>query len=258
MSDVVARLYGLATTLAVPQWPKDGSSTGELTRKGLTLSATRRFRCVRMAVSSVRLIPHLIIMSAAQSSGIIRADLSRWAEINSMNRPDRLLDFILLFVEFMTFTPEFRNLFYLRSGIKGKLFSWMCPPLSSLEIVPGKIGPGLFIQHGVATLVSAESIGANCWINQHVAIGFVNNDTDRPIIGDNVRISAGAKVLGKVRIGNNATIGPNTVVIADVAGGATVLGVPGRVVSVDSDSRVRRVEFAPVAASPPYAESRGQ
>jgi len=213
-------------------------------------------------MSSVRMIPHLIIMSAPQSSWIIRADLSRWAELNFMNKPCRLRDFALLFVEFMTFTPEFRNLFYLRSGIKGKIFSWMCPPLSSLDIVPGKIGPGLFIQHGVATLVSAESIGANCWINQHVVIGFANNNIDRPIVGDNVRISAGVKILGKVRIGNNATIGPNTVVIADVPAGATVLGVPGRVVSVDCDSRERphagRAEFAPMAAAVHPAQRRGE
>ncbi len=119
-------------------------------------------------------------------------------------------------------------MFYLRFGRRAKIFAWLCSPLASLQIEPTSIGPGLFIQHGISTLVSAESIGANCWINQHVVVGY-SNENDRPTIGDNVRICSGAKIVGKLRIGDNATIGLNTVVINDVPDGATVLGVPGKV-----------------------------
>jgi serine O-acetyltransferase len=214
----------------------------------LTLKDPKPFQRLRMAASSVRLIPHMLIMSGATRSEIIKADLVHWADRYGMKKPESRRDFAVIFVAFMTFTPEYRNVFYLRSGIIGRLFSFMCPPEATLDIVPGKIGPGLFIQHGISTLVSAESIGANCWINQHVVIGFANNETDRPIIGNNVRISAGAKILGGVTVGDNATIGPNTVVIADVAPGATVLGVPARVVSIGYDpgrSRPRLDGFTP-------------
>jgi len=160
---------------------------------------------------------------------VVKADLARWAEVYRLGKPYSTRDYAMLFLNFMTFLPEFRNLFYLRAGIKARLLSWLCPALATLEIVPTNIGPGLFIQHGNSTMISAERIGANCWINQHVVIGY-SNDTDRPTLGDNVRISAGAKIIGKIKIGNNATIGLNTVVIDNVPPNVTVFGVPGRII----------------------------
>ena len=82
-----------------------------------------------------------------------------------------------------------------------------------------------------APFVSADKIGENCWINQQVVIGHTNdNDTDIPSIGNNVTIYAGAKVLGKVRVGDNATIGANSIVFQDVPPNVSVMGVPARVV----------------------------
>jgi len=105
----------------------------------------------------------------------------------------------------------------------------LCPPMPTLYIYTKDIGPGLFIQHGFATIISAEKIGRNCWINQQVTIGF-SNDTDCPIIGDNVIIYAGAKVLGNVRVGDNSIVGANAVVIKDVPENCTVVGVPAYIV----------------------------
>ena len=134
----------------------------------------------------------------------------------------------MLLIELMTFTPEYRNVLYLRLGIKSKLISWLCPQLSTLQITPTQIGPGLFIQHGLATVVAARKIGANCSIAQNVTIGF-SNRTDSPTIGDNVTITAGAKVIGNVTIGDNVIVGANTVVIGDVPPNVTVFGVPGKI-----------------------------
>lgn len=189
----------------------------------------RSFRRLRMAISSIRLIPHILVMLRMKNRDLVRSDLDRLVEMYQLSAPRSTRDLVLLFIASMTFFPEFRNVFYLRVGIASHLFAWMCPRLDSLFIEPTKIGPGLFIQHGIATLVSAESIGANCQINQHVVVGYTN-PTDRPTIGNNVRLLAGAKVVGKVKIGDNATIGMNTVVVNDVEPGATVLGVPGRVI----------------------------
>ena len=60
-----------------------------------------------MVLNSVRLIPHLILMMSADSNGILRADLVRWAENSHLDKPKRLSDFVFLFIAFMTFTPEF-------------------------------------------------------------------------------------------------------------------------------------------------------
>lgn len=190
---------------------------------------TRSFQGPRLAISSLRLIPHLLILQASRRRDIIKADLTYWAAVLRLRTPQTRADFAHLFLHVMTFNPEFRNLFYLRMGKRAWPFLWMCPRLGSLVIDSPSIGPGLFIQHGENTFVSADSIGVNCWIGRHVVIGH-SNETDRPTIGDNVRIYPGAKIIGKIKIGNNATIGLNTVVFDNVPPNVTLLGVPGRVI----------------------------
>ena len=86
----------------------------------------------------------------------------------------------------------------------------------------------MFIQHGFATMIAAESIGENCWINQQVTIGYNGHD-DPPVIGNNVMITCGAKVLGSITVGDHAVIGANAVVIRDVEPGAVMGGIPARV-----------------------------
>ena len=86
----------------------------------------------------------------------------------------------------------------------------------------------MYIQHGFATIVTAKSIGSNVWINQQVTIGHKGDAS--PIIGNNVRISCGAKVLGGVKIGNNVIIGANAVVVSDVPDNCVVAGVPAKII----------------------------
>ena len=101
------------------------------------------------------------------------------------------------------------------------------PLKETLELCCSNIGKNLYIQHGFSTQISAQSIGENCWINQQVTIGY-SFDDQPPVIGNGVRISAGAKVLGNIYIGNNAIIGANAVVTKDVADNDIVVGVPAK------------------------------
>ena len=101
--------------------------------------------------------------------------------------------------------------------------------MPTLYISTAEIGPGLFIQHGFATIIAARSIGANCWINQQVTIGY-SNATDLPTLHDNVVVNAGAKIIGNVTLGANCIIGANAVVVKDVPPNVTVVGVPARIV----------------------------
>jgi len=190
-----------------------------------------RFRRMRLLVSAVRLIPHIILFRFGRDGAMVRADLARWAERFGMPAPASFRDYAVIFVTFMTFTPEFRNVFYLRCGLKALLFSWMCPKMASLDISCPSVGPGLFIQHGESTWISAESIGENFWIGRLVVVGY-SNETDKPTIGNNVRVYAGAKIIGKVKIGDNATIGLKTVITQDVPANVTMLGVPGKVICI--------------------------
>ena len=184
-------------------------------------------KLILLLLSCMRLIPHILILSLTDQRSDIFFDIRRWKEVGlRAPRGDSLL---LSFITLMTSFPEFRNIFYFRTGAKGKIFSWLCPPMPTLYIQAISIGPGLFIQHGFATIIAAKKIGKNCWINQQVTIGF-SDANSYPTIEDNVTINAGAKIIGDVIVGANSIIGANAVVVKNVPKGCTVVGVPGRIV----------------------------
>ena len=125
----------------------------------------------------------------------------------------------------------FRNLFIYRNRSRMFFSRWIrlwYRPMDTLFIEARNVGGGLYIQHGFSTMIAAESIGENCWINQQVTIGYKDN-TRAPIIGDDVMITCGAKVLGNITVGNGAIIGANAVVVKDVAPNAVMGGIPARV-----------------------------
>lgn len=105
--------------------------------------------------------------------------------------------------------------------------------LTGIEIHPGaQIGRGLFIDHGVGVVIGETAIiGHNVTLFQGVTLGGTGKERGKrhPTIGDRVVVGAGAKILGNIRIGNEAMIGANAVVVRDVPDHSTVVGVPGRV-----------------------------
>jgi serine O-acetyltransferase len=110
-----------------------------------------------------------------------------------------------------------------------------------LEIAASQeIGGGLYIAHTYGMVIMPEKIGRNCSIISNVTIGL-RNEKAFPEIGDDVFIGAGARVLGGIYVGNGARIGANAVVIEDVPEGATVVGVPAKVVE---SSRIRSYEVS--------------
>lgn len=100
----------------------------------------------------------------------------------------------------------------------------------NLYIFCDNIGKGLFIQHGFSTVISAKSIGKNCWINQQVTIGW-SSGSKAPTIGNNVKIYAGAIVIGDVKIGDNSVIGAGATVVKDIPQNTTVVGASCRYLS---------------------------
>lgn len=95
------------------------------------------------------------------------------------------------------------------------------------------IGGGLCFAHFSCIVIDCEKIGKNLTIYQGCTIGAVHGKGE-PTIGDNVVMYAGAKVVGKIKIGNNIVIGANAVVLEDVPDNAVVVGVPGKVVSLNA------------------------
>ena len=105
---------------------------------------------------------------------------------------------------------------------------------TGIEIHPGaQIGKGLFIDHGNGVIVGETTIiGDNCTLYQGVTLGGTGKEHGKrhPTLGNNVMVSAGAKVLGSFTIGDNSKIGAGSVVLSEVPPNSTVVGVPGRVV----------------------------
>ncbi|HEY6202684.1 MAG TPA: serine acetyltransferase [Candidatus Limnocylindria bacterium] len=98
--------------------------------------------------------------------------------------------------------------------------------LHGIDIPPSvPIGPGLYVPHPFGTVVMARRIGAGATLVSCVTIGM-RNEPAFPLIGDNVYVSAGARVLGGITIGNNVAIGANAVVLRDVPDDHVAVGVP--------------------------------
>ncbi len=108
---------------------------------------------------------------------------------------------------------------------------------TGIEIHPGAtIGRRLVIDHGTGVVIGETTeIGDDVLIYQGVTLGGTGKDTGKrhPTIGNNVMISAGAKVLGPFKIGDNSRVASGAVVLAEVPPNSTVVGVPARVVKQD-------------------------
>jgi len=119
--------------------------------------------------------------------------------------------------------------------------------LTGIEIHPGaRIGRRVFIDHGMGVVIGETSeVGDDCTIYQGVTLGGTSLHPGKrhPTLEANVVVGAGAKVLGGFSVGAGARIGSNSVVVREVPPGATVVGIPGRVVT-------RAGEGQPAAVAP--------
>lgn len=115
-----------------------------------------------------------------------------------------------------------------------RLISSFARWLTGVEIHPGaQIGSGVFIDHGCGVVIGETAVvGDNVTIYQGVTLGGTGKEKGKrhPTIGNNVVISAGAKVLGSFTVGDNSKIGAGAVVLKEVPPNCTVVGVPGRIV----------------------------
>jgi serine O-acetyltransferase len=128
---------------------------------------------------------------------------------------------------------------------------------TGIEIHPGaKIGRKFFIDHGMGVVIGETTIiGDGVTLYQGVTLGGTGKERGKrhPTIGNNVVISAGAKVLGSITIGNNVIIGAGAVVINDVPDDCTVVGVPGRIVKIKGE-KVLSDEFHQMHLPDPVSE----
>ncbi len=115
-----------------------------------------------------------------------------------------------------------------------RLISHFNRSLTGIEIHPGaKIGRRFFIDHGMGVVIGETSeIGDDCLIYKGVVLGGTTLERKKrhPTLGNRVIIGSNSTVLGAIPIGDGARIGSGSVVVKPVPAGATVVGVPGRIV----------------------------
>lgn len=138
--------------------------------------------------------------------------------------------FILLHLLF--YNKSFRSLFYYRIGSWKWLIQWLGKGIENLYIPKTvKIAGGVLLFHSYSTILNATSIGYKCRILHNVTLGDKNGKT--PIIGNCVEILPNAVIVGGVTIGDNAVIGPGTVVVKDVPTNSVIIGNPAYILKQD-------------------------
>lgn len=166
--------------------------------------------------------------------------------------------------------PSFKAVMYYRLAHKlyqGKHYFWArwisqrSVRKTGIEIHPGAtIGKGLFIDHGAGVVIGETAIlGDNVTLFQGVTLGGNGKEKGKrhPTLGDNVMVSAGAKILGSFTIGENSKIGAGSVVLQEVPPNSTVVGVPGRIVKRDN-VRIPRMDMDQVTLPDPILNEINQ
>lgn len=143
----------------------------------------------------------------------------------------------------------------------GRFTSQLGRWLTGIEIHPGaKVGRCVFIDHGMGVVIGETAeVGNGCTIYQGVTLGgtsLYRGAKRHPTLGEGVVVGAGAKVLGGFKVGDGARIGSNAVVVKEVPAGATVVGIPGRIVEEGAEKAARFAAYAVAQEQDdPYAKA---
>ena len=164
-------------------------------------------------------------------------------DVNAVRERDpaakSFLEVFLLYPGVKAIRMHRRANFYYRHNLMflARLVSQRAARKTGIEIHPGAtIGRRLVIDHGTGVVIGETTeIGDDVLIYQGVTLGGTGKDTGKrhPTIGNNVMISAGAKVLGPFKIGDNSRVAAGAIVLTEVPPNSTVVGVPARVVKQD-------------------------
>ncbi len=129
-----------------------------------------------------------------------------------------------------------------------RLLSNIARLFTGIEIHPGAtIGRRFFIDHGMGVVIGETAeIGDDCTLYHGVTLGGTSWQKGKrhPTLGNDVVVGAGAKILGPITLAEGARVGSNAVVVKDVPEGATVVGIPGKIVTPRQPHEKRREEIA--------------
>lgn len=119
-----------------------------------------------------------------------------------------------------------------------RFISYVVRIWTNIDIHPGaSIGRRFFIDHGAGVVIGETAVlGDDVTLYHGVTLGGTtwNKGRRHPILGNGVMVGAGAKVLGAITLGDNARVGANSVVVKDVPASRSVVGIPGKIVQLDT------------------------
>ena len=204
------------------------------------MAEVSKLRMLYNYVNYIRTLPVALCIRGSAHREVIGQDFDRWRDILAGEMDDFSLKHRFTALNWLLLNkPEYRALLLhrfrkppksLASVAHFAITRLLWTPMDSLYIHTEDIGGGLFIQHGFSTIICAERIGENCWINQQVTIGYNGNDC--PTLEDNVVVHCGAKVIGAITMHRNSTAAAGAVVVKDVPENALVGGVPAKVIKI--------------------------
>lgn len=170
----------------------------------------------------------------------LNEDMERDTSLNRANElyPKLIKSKYMKLHYLLIYNYVFRNIFYMRIREFNVVLAKISKILYPIKVDCGldsKFGPGLVVYHGNSSVVFAHQIGKNFTVYQQVTIGRGKkiNGRDMAIIGDNVIVYAGAKIIGGITIGDNCIIGAGAVVTKDIPSNCTVVGNPAKIIKKD-------------------------
>lgn len=185
-------------------------------------------------IKSLRFIPLLFVFHMHPQRLLLKEERDFWIRIILPDWKVSLQSHLWLLINL----PEYRSVLYFRLGasLSGLLsiFARKQACLYFGNIHRKDVGVGLVIQHGHSTRIGARRIGRECQIWQNVTIGTNRSHSGNfPLIGDKVRIGAGAIVVGDIEVGNNVVIGAGSVVTKSIPDNCVVAGNPAIIISMN-------------------------
>ena len=180
-------------------------------------------------IRSLRFVFHVLIFyTSPLRTSVLEYERDRWLELNHF--PKRGLSGFLLLLNVF---PEYRSLFYHRTGAKWLSFFAKGQTNLYFHTPQENIGRGLVLWHAYSTVINAQSVGNDCQIWHLVTLGKkdISQKENRPVIGSNVSICTGSVVIGDIHIGDNSLIGANSVANKSVPENCVAVGTPIQIIN---------------------------